>query len=203
MLRQFELVERVKSYDPNVDEDGLNRAYVFAVKMHGAQTRESGDPYFSHPVEVAGILTEYKLDYTTIITALLHDTVEDTAATQDDIEKLFGSEVATLVEGVTKLSRIQTQSEQDKQAENFRKLVLAMSEDIRVLLIKLADRLHNMRTLKFCKSEAKRQRIAKETLDIYVPLAERVGMNKMKDELELIMSKKEFEILKELHMCII
>ena len=184
MLRQFELVERVKSYDPNVDEDGLNRAYVFAVKMHGAQTRESGDPYFSHPVEVAGILTEYKLDYTTIITALLHDTVEDTAATQNDIEKLFGTEVATLVEGVTKLSRIQTQSEQDKQAENFRKLVLAMSEDIRVLLIKLADRLHNMRTLKFCKSEAKRQRIAKETLDIYVPLAERVGMNKMKDELE-------------------
>ncbi|MBQ4084478.1 MAG: bifunctional (p)ppGpp synthetase/guanosine-3',5'-bis(diphosphate) 3'-pyrophosphohydrolase, partial [Alphaproteobacteria bacterium] len=184
MLRQFELVERVKSYDPNVDEDGLNRAYVFAVKMHGAQTRESGDPYFSHPVEVAGILTEYKLDYTTIITALLHDTVEDTAATQNDIEKLFGTEVATLVEGVTKLSRIQTQSEQDKQAENFRKLVLAMSEDIRVLLIKLADRLHNMRTLKFCKSEAKRQRIAKETLDIYVPLAERVGMNRMKDELE-------------------
>ena len=110
MLRQFELVERVKSYDPNVDEDGLNRAYVFAVKMHGAQTRESGDPYFSHPVEVAGILTEYKLDYTTIITALLHDTVEDTAATQNDIEKLFGTEVATLVEGVTKLSRIQTQS---------------------------------------------------------------------------------------------
>lgn len=184
MLRQFELVERVKSYDPNADEDGLNRAYVFAVKMHGAQTRESGDPYFSHPVEVAGILTEYKLDYKTIITALLHDTVEDTAATQNDIEKLFGAEVATLVEGVTKLSRIQTQSEQDKQAENFRKLVLAMSEDIRVLLIKLADRLHNMRTLKFCKSEAKRQRIAKETLDIYVPLAERVGMNKMKDELE-------------------
>ena len=187
MLRQFELVERVKSYDPNVDEDGLNRAYVFAVKMHGSQTRESGDPYFSHPVEVAGILTEYKLDYTTIIAALLHDTLEDTAATHLDVEKLFGKDVSNLVEGVTKLSRIQTQSEQDKQdkqAENFRKLVLAMSEDIRVLLIKLADRLHNMRTLKFCKSEAKRQRIAKETLDIYVPLSERVGINKMKDELE-------------------
>lgn len=186
MLRQFELVERVKSYDPNADEDGLNRAYVFAVKMHGSQKRESGDPYFSHPVEVAGILTEYKLDYATIITALLHDTVEDTAASYADIEKLFGSEVAFLVEGVTKLSKIQTQAESEhtKQAENFRKLVLAMSEDIRVLLIKLADRLHNMRTLHFCKKEEKRKRIARETLDIYAPLAERLGMNKMKDELE-------------------
>ena len=184
MLRQFELIERVKSYDPNADEDGLNRAYVFAVKMHGSQKRESGDPYFSHPVEVAGILTEYKLDYSTIITALLHDTMEDTAASYEDIEKLFGSQVASLVEGVTKLSKIQTQSEHSKQAENFRKLVLAMSEDIRVLLIKLADRLHNMRTLHFCKKEEKRQRIARETLDIYAPLAERLGMNKMKDELE-------------------
>ena len=184
MLRQFELVERVKSYDPNADEEGLNRAYVFAVKMHGSQKRESGDPYFSHPVEVAGILTEYKLDYATIVTALLHDTVEDTPASYQDIEKLFGKEVADLVEGVTKLSKIQTQSEHNRQAENFRKLVLAMSEDIRVLLIKLADRLHNMRTLHFCKKEEKRARIARETLDIYAPLAERLGMNKMKDELE-------------------
>ncbi len=184
MLRQFELVERVKSYDPNADEDGLNRAYVFAVKMHGSQKRESGDPYFSHPVEVAGILTEYKLDYATIVAALLHDTMEDTAVSYEDIEKLFGAEVAQLVEGVTKLSKIQAQSEHNKQAENFRKLVLAMSEDIRVLLIKLADRLHNMRTLHFCKKEEKRLRIARETLDIYAPLAERMGMNKMKDELE-------------------
>lgn len=184
MLRQFELVERVKSYDPNADEEGLNRAYVFAVKMHGSQKRESGDPYFSHPVEVAGILTEYKLDYATIVTALLHDTVEDTPASYQDIEKLFGKEVADLVEGVTKLSKIQTQSKHNRQAENFRKLVLAMSEDIRVLLIKLADRLHNMRTLHFCKKEEKRARIARETLDIYAPLAERLGMNKMKDELE-------------------
>ena len=184
MLRQFELVERVKSYDPNADEDGLNRAYVFAVKMHGSQKRESGDPYFSHPVEVAGILTEYKLDYATIIAALLHDTVEDTGASYIDIEGLFNKEVADLVEGVTKLSVIQSQSEHAKQAENFRKFVLAMSEDIRVLLIKLADRLHNMRTLHFCKKEDKRQRIARETLDIYAPLAERLGMNKMKDELE-------------------
>ncbi len=184
MLRQFQLVDRVKSYDPNADEDGLNRAYVFAVKMHGSQKRESGDPFFSHPIEVAGILTEYKLDYATIVTALLHDTVEDTPASYQDIEKLFGKEVADLVEGVTKLSKIQTQSEHSRQAENFRKLVLAMSEDIRVLLIKLADRLHNMRTLQFCKKEEKRIRIARETLDIYAPLAERLGMNKIKDELE-------------------
>ncbi len=186
MLRQFELVERVKSYDPNADEEGLNRAYVFAVKMHGSQKRESGDPYFSHPVEVAGILTEYKLDYATIVTALLHDTVEDTPASYRDIEDLFSSEIAILVEGVTKLSKIQQQakSEHSKQAENFRKLVLAMSEDIRVLLVKLADRLHNMRTLSFCQKEEKKIRIAQETLDIYAPLAERLGMNKMKDELE-------------------
>lgn len=185
MLRQFELIERVKSYDPNADEEGLNRAYVFAVKMHGTQKRESGDPYFSHPVEVAGILTEYKLDYATIVAALLHDTVEDTAVSYADIEDLFGKEVAKLVEGVTKLSKIQQQpqSEHTKQAENFRKLVLAMSEDVRVLLIKLADRLHNMRTLHFCVNAEKRQRIARETLDIYAPLAERMGMHKMRDEL--------------------
>ena len=119
MLRQFELVERVRSYDPNVDEEGLDRAYVFAVKMHGSQKRASGDPYFSHPVEVAGILTEYKLDYASIVTALLHDTIEDTAASYEDIKEMFGEEVAKLVEGVTKLSRIQLQSDQTKQAENF------------------------------------------------------------------------------------
>ena len=184
MLRQYELIERVKAYDPNVDEEGLSRAYVFAMKMHGQQKRDSGDPYFSHPVEVAGILTEYKLDYATIITALLHDTIEDTSASHADIENLFGKEVATLVEGVTKLSRIQLQSEKSKQAENLRKLVLAMSEDIRVLLVKLADRVHNMRTLHFIKDPQRRYRIAKETLDIYAPLAERLGINKMKDELE-------------------
>jgi GTP diphosphokinase / guanosine-3',5'-bis(diphosphate) 3'-diphosphatase len=184
MLRQYELIERVKAYDPNADEEGLSRAYVFAMKMHGQQKRDSGDPYFSHPVEVAGILTEYKLDYATIITALLHDTIEDTSASHADIENLFGKEVATLVEGVTKLSRIQLQSEKSKQAENLRKLVLAMSEDIRVLLVKLADRVHNMRTLHFIQDPQRRYRIAKETLDIYAPLAERLGINKMKDELE-------------------
>ncbi len=147
MIRQFELVERVMSYDPNAKEDALNRAYVFAMKVHGSQTRLSGDPYFSHPLEVAGILTEYKVDFASIITALLHDTIEDTETSLKEIKKHFGKEIARLVDGVTKLTRIEFQSDQAKQAENFRKFVLAMSEDIRVLLVKLADRLHNMRTL--------------------------------------------------------
>ncbi len=184
MMRQYELVERVKSYDPNADEDAINRAYVFAMRMHGAQRRASGDPYFSHPIEVAGILTEYRLDTDSIVTALLHDTVEDTPATLDDIQRLFGPDVARLVDGVTKLSRIELQSDQAKQAENFRKLVLAMSEDIRVLLIKLADRLHNMQTLHYVRDAEKRRRIALETMEIYAPLAERIGMHDIKDELE-------------------
>ncbi len=184
MIRQFELVERVKSYDPGADEDALNRAYVFAMKAHGLQTRASGDPYFSHPLEVAGILTDLKLDDNSIITALLHDVVEDTEATLDEVEQVFGRDIARLVDGVTKLSRLELQSEQSQHAENFRKLVLAMSEDIRVLLVKLADRLHNMRTLHFIQSEDKRRRIARETMDIYAPLAERIGMQRFKDELE-------------------
>ncbi|HWI26209.1 MAG TPA: bifunctional (p)ppGpp synthetase/guanosine-3',5'-bis(diphosphate) 3'-pyrophosphohydrolase [Stellaceae bacterium] len=184
MMRQFELVERVKGYDPSADEGAINRAYVFSMKAHGSQLRASGDPYFSHPIEVAGILAEMKLDSASIITALLHDTVEDTVATLEDIERLFGPEIARLVDGVTKLSRLELQSDQTKQAENFRKLVLAMSEDIRVLLVKLADRLHNMRTLHFLKDEERRRRIARETMEIYAPLAERIGMHEMKDELE-------------------
>ena len=184
MMRQFELVERVKSYDPNADEDALNRAYVYATKMHGVQKRASGDPYFSHPIEVAGILTNYKLDTASIVTALLHDIVEDTAATLDDVKDLFGEEVARLVDGVTKLARIQIQNIETKQAENFRKFVLAMSEDIRVLLVKLADRLHNMRTLHFISDAAKRRSIAIETMEIYAPLAERIGMQEIKTELE-------------------
>ncbi len=184
MMRQFQLVELVRSYDPNADEDALNRAYVFSMKAHGAQLRASGDPYFSHPVEVAGILAQMKLDSASIVTGLLHDTVEDTVATLDDIERIFGQPIARLVDGVTKLSRIELQSDQTKQAENFRKLVLAMSEDIRVLLVKLADRLHNMQTLHFIKNDEKRWRIARETMDIYAPLAERLGMQRMKDELE-------------------
>ncbi|MBM3525216.1 MAG: bifunctional (p)ppGpp synthetase/guanosine-3',5'-bis(diphosphate) 3'-pyrophosphohydrolase, partial [Alphaproteobacteria bacterium] len=184
MIRQYELVERVRSYDPGVEEDVLNRAYVFSMKMHGTQKRASGDPYFVHPLEVAGILTGYKLDSKTIATALLHDTVEDTLTTVDEIEKLFGPEIARLVDGVTKLSRIELQSDQTRQAENFRKLLLAMSEDIRVLLVKLADRLHNMRTIRFIESPEKRQRIARETMEIYAPLAERIGMRQIQDELE-------------------
>ena len=184
MMRQFELVELVKSYDPKTDEGALNRAYVYTMKAHGAQLRASGDPYFSHPVEVAGILAGMKLDAASIITGLLHDTVEDTVATLEDIERLFGPDIAKLVDGVTKLSRLELQSDQTKQAENFRKLVLAMSEDIRVLLVKLADRLHNMRTLRFIRDEEKRRRIARETMEIYAPLAERIGMHEMKDELE-------------------
>ena len=156
-MRQFELVERVKSYDPSADEDAINRAYVFAMKMHGSQKRASGDPYFSHPIEVAGILTQYRLDANSIITALLHDTIEDTPATLDDINRLFGSDIGRLVDGVTKLTRIELQSDHTKQAENFRKLVLAMSDDIRVLLVKLADRVHNMRTLHFIKNPDKRR----------------------------------------------
>src|SRR5215469_13851519 len=184
MMRQFELVELVKSYDPNADEGALNRAYVYSMKAHGTQLRDSGDPYFSHPVEVAGILGQMKLDTASIVTGLLHDTVEDTIATLDDIARVFGPEIARLVDGVTKLSRIELQSDQTKQAENFRKLVLAMSEDIRVLLVKLADRLHNMQTLRFIKSDERRRRIARETMDIYAPLAERLGMHRMEDQLE-------------------
>ncbi|HLO76059.1 MAG TPA: bifunctional (p)ppGpp synthetase/guanosine-3',5'-bis(diphosphate) 3'-pyrophosphohydrolase [Magnetospirillum sp.] len=184
MMRQFELVERVRSYDPNADEDAINRAYVFAMKMHGSQKRASGDPYFSHPIEVAGILTKYRLDSSSIITALLHDTIEDTPATLEDIEKLFGAEIGRLVDGVTKLNRIELQSDHAKQAENLRKLVLAMSEDIRVLLVKLADRVHNMRTLHYISKPEKRRRIALETMEIYAPLAERIGMQEIKMELE-------------------
>jgi GTP pyrophosphokinase len=191
MIRQYELVERVKAYDPNADEDALNRAYVYSLKMHGSQLRASGDTYFSHPLEVAGILTGMKLDSASIVTALLHDTIEDTAATLPEIERLFGKEIARLVDGVTKLSRIELQNvdpggpnDQTKQAENFRKLLLAMSEDIRVLLVKLADRLHNMRTLHYIGDKTKRRRIARETLEIYAPLAERIGMHGIKDELE-------------------
>ncbi|MEJ0062294.1 MAG: bifunctional (p)ppGpp synthetase/guanosine-3',5'-bis(diphosphate) 3'-pyrophosphohydrolase [Alphaproteobacteria bacterium] len=184
MMRQYELVERVKAYDPKIDEDLLNRAYVFAMKAHGTQTRASGDPYFSHPLEVAGILTDMKMDTATIATALLHDTVEDTLASLEEIQKKFGPEIAKLVDGVTKLSRIEFQNDQAKQAENFRKLVLAMSEDIRVLLVKLADRLHNMRTLHHLPDPEKRRRIARETMEIYAPLAERIGIEQMQDELE-------------------
>ena len=186
MLRQYELVERVLAYDPDADEAMLNRAYVFTVQKHGTQKRASGDPYFSHPVEVAGLMTELKLDQDTIITALLHDTVEDTLTTVADIERLFGPDVARLVDGVTKLSKIETMSESERAAENLRKFLLAMSEDLRVLLVKLADRLHNMRTLHYIRSEEKRRRISRETMEIYAPLAERVGMYEYMREMQLL-----------------
>jgi GTP diphosphokinase / guanosine-3',5'-bis(diphosphate) 3'-diphosphatase len=184
MLRQYELVDKVLAYDPVADEALINRAYVYATKMHGNQLRHSGDPYFSHPIEVAGILTDLRLDAATIITGLLHDTIEDTEATPEDIASLFGGEIAGLVDGVTKLSQLEWDSEDTKQAENFRKFLLAMSNDIRVLLVKLADRLHNMRTLHHVPKEAKRRRIAQETLDIYAPLAGRMGMHEFREELE-------------------
>ena len=186
MLRQYELVERVRAYDPDADEALLNRAYVYTVQKHGTQKRASGDPYFSHPVEVAGLMTDLKLDQETIMTALLHDTVEDTLATIDDIEINFGKDVARLVDGVTKLSKLEQMPEDERAAENLRKFFLAMSEDIRVLLVKLGDRLHNMRTLHFIKSPEKRHRIARETMDIYAPLAERVGMYEYMREMQLL-----------------
>ncbi|WP_417513209.1 RelA/SpoT family protein [Minwuia sp.] len=179
----MELVDSVLAYDPGVDEALINKAYVFAMRAHGKQKRASGDPYISHPLEVAGILTDYKMDCQSILTALLHDTIEDTRATREEIAEQFGEEVARLVDGVTKLSRLELNSDETQQAENFRKLLLAMSDDIRVLLVKLADRLHNMRTIGFLKPE-KRRRIAQETMEIYAPLAERVGLHEFKEELQ-------------------
>src|SRR5438046_2107442 len=184
LMRQTDLVERVKAYDPDADEALLNKAYVYAMTAHGKQFRASGDPYFTHPLEVAAILTELKLDVPTIVTALLHDTVEDTYVTIDDVGANFGEEIANLVDGVTKLSQLELFSERTKQAENFRKLMLAMSNDIRVLLVKLADRVHNMRTLHYIADPDKRRRIAQETVDIYAPLAGRIGMQNMREELE-------------------
>ncbi len=184
LIRQYELVDMVRAYDRDADEDLLNRAYVFAMKAHGGQMRKSGDPYFTHPLAVAAILTELRADPASVATALLHDVVEDTDTTIDDIEKHFGSEIARLVDGVTKLSRIELRSQASQQAENFRKLVVAMADDVRVLLVKLADRLHNMRTLAFHPKPDKRRRIALETLEIYAPLAGRIGVQKIREELE-------------------
>ncbi|WP_192363834.1 RelA/SpoT family protein [Mesorhizobium mediterraneum] len=185
MMRQYELVERVQRYKPDVNEALLNKAYVYAMQKHGHQKRASGDPYFSHPLEVAAILTEMHMDEATIAVALLHDTIEDTTATRAEIDELFGPEMGKLVEGLTKLKKLDLVSKKAEQAENLRKLLLAISEDVRVLLVKLADRLHNMRTLDHVP-EAKRLRIAEETMDIYAPLAGRMGMQGMREELEEI-----------------
>ena len=183
MMRQYELVERVQRYKPDVNEALLNKAYVYAMQKHGHQKRASGDPYFSHPLEVAAILTEMHADEATIAVALLHDTIEDTTATRQEIDELFGPDMGKLVEGLTKLRKIDLVSRKAEQAENLRKLLLAISEDVRVLLVKLADRLHNMRTLDHVPP-AKRQRIAEETMEIYAPLAGRMGMQDMREELE-------------------
>jgi GTP diphosphokinase / guanosine-3',5'-bis(diphosphate) 3'-diphosphatase len=188
MMRQYELVERVTKYDPDADEDLLNRAYVYAMKAHGNQKRASGEAYFNHPLEVAAILTEMKLDSATIAAALLHDTVEDTEATHQEIEEKFGPDIAVLVDGLTKIAKLDLVTKEAAQAENLRKLLLAMSRDVRVLLVKLADRLHNMRTLNHVKPE-KRLRIAQETMEIYAPLAGRMGMQAVRDELEDIAFK--------------
>ena len=183
MMRQYELVERVKRYDPGADEALLNRAYIYAMMAHGSQTRASGDPFVAHPLEVAAILTDLRLDAATIVAAVLHDTVEDTAATLEEINRTFGSEIGSLVDGLTKIKRLDFVSKQAAQGENFRKLLLAVAADLRVLLVKLADRLHNMRTLGFMPAD-KRRRIAQETLDIYAPLAGRMGIQEIRDELE-------------------
>ena len=182
-MRQYDLVERVRRYNPNTNEALLNRAYVYAMKAHGEQTRASGDPYFSHPLEVAAIVTDLKLDDATIAAALLHDTIEDTETTRSEIDSLFGHDIGVLVDGLTKLKKLDLVTKEAKQAENLRKLLLAIADDVRVLLVKLADRLHNMRTIEHMAPEARR-RIAEETLDIYAPLAGRMGMHEMREELE-------------------
>ena len=187
-LRQYELVDLVRAYDPSVDEALLNKAYVFATKAHGDQMRHSGDPYYAHPIEVAGILATLKLDTASICTALLHDVLEDTDTTYEEMADIFGSEIADLVQGVTKLGKLELSvpdaSREKQQAENFQKFVLAMSKDVRVLLVKLCDRLHNMRTLGFHPKQSSRERIARETLDIYAPLARRIGVDRICSELE-------------------
>jgi RelA/SpoT family (p)ppGpp synthetase len=184
MLKQDELIQKIKNYNPFLNKETLTKAYTFAVKAHHNQKRESGDPYLIHPVAVADILSDLKLDSATIATGLLHDTIEDTKTTYNTVEKEFGKEVADLVDGVTKISQLEDKVTQNSKAENFRKLILATSKDIRVLLVKLADRLHNMRTLTSIVDFNKRQRIAKETMEIYAPLSDRMGMNHIRDELE-------------------
>ncbi|MEO5728259.1 MAG: HD domain-containing protein, partial [Byssovorax sp.] len=183
MLTINDLVDRVRTYQPGADVDLIARAYAYGEKYHEGQTRKSGDAYFSHPASVAGIITELKLDTASVCAGLLHDVVEDTLATTDDIERDFGQEVAFLVDGVTKLGKIAWNTREERQAENFRKMLLAMAKDIRVILVKLCDRLDNMRTLEHMTPE-KQERIARETMDIYAPLANRLGIMWVKCELE-------------------
>ena len=183
MIDVEDLIALVRNYNPRTNEDLIRRAYAYGLKMHEGQSRQSGEPYFTHPVAVAAILTEQRLDDATIVTALLHDTIEDTKSTYSEVSRLFGVEVAELVDGVTKLTNLQLSSTQSKQAENFRKLFMAMSKDLRVILVKLADRMHNMRTIKSMKPEKQAQK-ARETMEIFAPLAGRMGMQWMREELE-------------------
>jgi len=184
MLKSEELISKIKTYNKFLNPDTLNKAYDFALKAHKTQKREEGVPYIFHPVAVANILTDLKLDSATIATGLLHDTIEDTHATYETIKSEFGKEVADLVDGVTKISEFENKAVENSKAENFRKLIIATSKDIRVLLVKIADRLHNMRTIQFLKDKNKQIRKAKETMEIYAPLADRMGMNRIRDELE-------------------
>ena len=184
MINNSELISKIKSYNKFVNSKSLNKAYEFALNAHQNQKREEGVPYIIHPVAVASILTDLKLDSATITTGLLHDTIEDTNVTYDNVKKEFGEEVAKLVDGVTKISALEDKASENSKAENFRKLILATSKDIRVLLVKIADRLHNMRTIHFMKDKEKIIRKAKETMEIYAPLADRMGMNRIRDELE-------------------
>ena len=181
MLDQKNLIKKIKDYNKFLNPDTLSKAYNFALNAHKDQKRDSGDPYLTHPVAVANILTELKLDSATIATGLLHDTIEDTKITYNTVEQEFGKEVADLVDGVTKITAFENKVLENSKAENFRKLILATSKDIRVLLVKLADRLHNMRTINHIQDEEKRKRIAKETMEIYAPLADRMGMNRIRD----------------------
>src|SRR5947209_18288591 len=185
MIRLNDIVERVNTYRPEADLDLIKKAYVYSAKVHQGQVRKSGEPYLIHPLEVAGLLAELKLDEASIVAGLLHDTIEDTLAKPEEIHELFGPEVLALVEGVTKLGTFShgPTTQEEKQAENFRKMLVAMAKDIRVILVKLADRTHNMRTLEHMKAEAQ-NRIAQETLDIYAPLANRLGIQWIKIELE-------------------
>src|SRR6478736_2560924 len=183
MIRLEEILDRVEKHRPGDDLDLIRRAYIFSAKEHKGQVRASGEPYLTHPLEVSNILAEMRMDAATVSVGLLHDVVEDTLVSLEDVEQLFGPEVSHIVDGVTKISQIHFTSKEEKQAENFRKMLLAMTDDIRVIMVKFADRLHNMRTLKFLSAE-RREAIARETMDIYAPLANRLGMGKMRGELE-------------------
>ena len=201
MINNNELIDEIKSYNKFLNHDSLNKAFKFAIDAHKNQKRDEGVPYIIHPVAVAKILTDLKLDSATITTGLLHDTIEDTRVTYETVKKEFGEEVANLVDGVTKISALEDKASSDSKAENFRKLIIATSKDIRVLLVKLADRLHNMRTIKFVKGKEKMVRKAKETMEIYAPLADRMGMNRIRDELEdlsfEILNKKARDLIQE------